>query len=331
MVANLEPWRVVVTRRIPKAAMDLLESANPPLNLDIYDSDEIMPSEEFQKRLSRPTDAILCVLNDSINSTVLSTASPRLKCVSTISVGYNHIDVEECHKRNIVIGNTPDVLTETTADTAVGLVLAACRRFKEASASVPGGTWGAWSILGMCGMDVHSSTVGIIGLGRIGAAVAKRLNAFNCNIIYTGRSSKPDLADPVNATFVSSLDELLAKSDIVIPLCPLSKDTTGMFNMDKFKKMKRSAVFVNAARGELVNQDDLVVALKEGVIFSAGLDVTTPEPLDPEHPLTKLPNCFILPHIGSASEGTRTDMATLGVKNLLAAYAGEPMPSQVKP
>lgn len=330
MGATSEPWKVIVTRRLPPAAMELLKAANPPLTLDIYDSDEIMPAAELSAKLADGADALLCVLNDRITADVIEAATPRLKIVSTISVGFNHIDVQACHKKGVLIGNTPDVLTETTADTTVAITLAACRRFKEAAASVPEGTWGPWTILGMCGQDVHSSTVGIVGLGRIGAAVARRLRAFNCSILYSGRSPKPDLADPLDATFVS-LDELLEKSDIVIPLCPLNAQTTGMFDLEKFKKMKKSAVFVNAARGELVNQEDLVIALKDGEIFSAGLDVTTPEPIDPNHPLTKLPNCFIVPHIGSASEKTRTAMATLGVRNLVAAYGGLPLPSQVKP
>lgn len=327
---DTDAWRVVVTRRIPQAAMDILTAAEPHLNVDVWDSDDPMPAEELQKRVSQGVDALLCVLTDKVNKTVLDAAGPQLKCVSTISVGFNHIDVPECHERNIKIGNTPDVLTETTADTTVGLVLAACRRFKEATASVPGGTWGTWTILGMCGQDVHSSTVGIIGLGRIGAAVARRLKAFNCTIIYSGRNPKPEFADPLDAKFVP-LDELLSTADIVVPLCPMNDETRGMFDAEKFKKMKKTAVFVNAARGELVNQDDLVTALNEKWIFSAGLDVTTPEPLDPNHPLTKCPNCFILPHIGSASEKTRTAMATLGARNLVAAYKGTPMPSQVKP
>lgn len=288
-----------------------------------------MPATELHTRLSAAggADALLCVLSDKVTTTVLD-ASPNLKMVSTISVGYNHIDIAACKSRAIPVGNTPDVLTETTADTAVGLVIAACRRFREATASVHGGTWGTWALLGMCGMDVHSSTVGIIGLGRIGAAVARRLRAFNCTILYSGRSEKPALAGPLEATFVS-LDDLLARSDIVIPLCPLSSETEGMFNATIFKKMKRTAVFVNAARGELVNQEDLVTALNDGTIFSAGLDVTTPEPIPTDHPLTKCENCFILPHIGSASEKTRENMANIGVRNLIAAYDGVTIPHEV--
>ena len=258
--------RVVVTRRVPAPAIALLKSVVPALDLSIWDEDQPIPASELKARLSDGADALYCVLTDKITPEILDAAGSRLRVVSTMSVGYNHIDVEECHRRGIKVGNTPDVLTETTADTAVGLVLASCRRFKEATAAVVDGTWGTWSPLWMCGADVHSSTVGIVGLGRIGAAVARRLRAFNCKILYTGSRPKPAIANPLDAEYVS-LDALLEMSDIVIPLCPLNEKTTGMFDAKAFGKMKKSAVFINAARGELVNQDDLVVALKERAIF----------------------------------------------------------------
>lgn len=323
------PWRVVVTRRVAPEAMRILRAASPSLHLDVWDSEEPIPSSELLSRLQSGADALYCMLTDKITSDVLDAGGPHLKMISTMSVGYNHIDVAECKRRGIVVGNTPEVLTETTADTAVGLVLAACRRFKEATASVADGTWGTWKPNGMCGPDVHGATVGIIGLGRIGAAVARRLRAFNCTILYSGRAPKPEFEEVLDAKFVS-LEELLGSADIVIPLCPLNETTRGMFDAGKFAAMKDTAVFINAARGELVNQDDLYKALSEGQIFAAGLDVTTPEPLPTDSPLIKCPNCFILPHIGSASRGTRTAMATLAARNLVAAYKGEALPSEVK-
>lgn len=326
---NTPTWRVVVTRRVAPEAMQILRATTPPLDLDIWDSEDPIPSEELISRLSAGTDALYCMLTDKVTPAVLDAAGDRLKIVSTMSVGYNHIDVAECKKRGIIVGNTPDVLTETTADTTVGLVLAACRRFKEATASVVDGTWGTWKPNGMCGPDVHGATVGIIGLGRIGAAVARRLRAFSCKILYSGRAAKPEFEEVLDAKFVG-LDELLSSADIVIPLCPLNEETKGMFDKTKFAAMKDTAVFINAARGELVNQEDLYTALTEGQIFAAGLDVTTPEPLPTDSPLIKCPNCFILPHIGSASQGTRTAMATLAAENLVAAHKGEALPSEVK-
>lgn len=322
-------WRVVVTRRVAPEAMQILRDATPALDLDVWDSEDPMPRDQLLARLSAGADALYCMLTDKIDAAVLDAGGDRLKMVSTMSVGYNHIDTSECKRRGVVLGNTPDVLTETTADTTVGLVLAACRRFKEATASVADGTWGTWKPNGMCGPDVYGATVGVIGLGRIGAAVARRLRAFNCKILYSGRAPKPEFEEVMDAKFVG-LEELLAESDVVIPLCPLNESTKGMFDMSKFRAMKKTAVFINAARGELVNQEDLYEALTEGEIFAAGLDVTTPEPLPTDSPLIKCPNCFILPHIGSASKGTRTAMATLAAKNLVASYKGEELPSEVK-
>ncbi|KAI0562343.1 glyoxylate reductase/hydroxypyruvate reductase [Gracilaria domingensis] len=299
------------------------------LDLDIWDSDDPMPHEKLVEKVSEGCDALYCVLTDKISADVLEAGGERLKLVSTMSVGYNHVDIAECSKRGIKVSHTPNVLTETTADTALGLVLAACRRFKEATTSVYDGTWGTWTPMGMCGQDVHDSTVGIIGMGRIGSAVARRLHAFNCKILYWDICHVVPVEEKYDAKFVD-MDELLSTSDIIITLCPLNEQTTHMFNMEKFKKMKKSAVFINPARGELVNQDDLVEALQQGEIFSAGVDVTTPEPIPTDHPLTKLPNCFILPHIGSASMGTRTDMAVLASKNVVAAYNGKPLPSAVR-
>lgn len=327
-VGDTQQWRVVVTRRIPEPALALLQGAKPGLELDIWDSDEPMPQDEIRARLAQGADALYCMLTDKISADTLDAADGRLKVISTMSVGYNHIDVGACKERGITIGHTPDVLTETTADTALGLILATCRRFKEATAAVYDGSWGTWSPMWMCGPDVHSSVVGIVGLGRIGAAVARRLKAFNCTILYSGNRPKPHLADPLDAKFVS-LDELLAQADIVIPLCPLNENTNGLFDMEKFDKMKPSAVLINASRGEMVNQEDLLVALNEKKIFAAGLDVTTPEPIPTDHPLLKCPNCFILPHIGSASRPTRTAMGVLAAKNLLAAFNSQPMPNQV--
>eukprot|EP00178_Gracilaria_changii_P001903 TRINITY_DN1277_c0_g1_i1.p3 TRINITY_DN1277_c0_g1~~TRINITY_DN1277_c0_g1_i1.p3 ORF type:complete len:377 (+),score=82.73 TRINITY_DN1277_c0_g1_i1:81-1211(+) len=327
VVPPSDPWRVVVTRRVPPTAMDLLRDAN--LQLDIWDSDDPMPHQTLLDKVAQGCDALYCMLTDKIGADVLDAAGERLKIVSTMSVGYNHVDIGECKKRSIMVSHTPNVLTETTADTALGLVLAACRRFKEATASVENGTWGTWTPMGMCGQDVHHSTVGIIGMGRIGSAVARRLHAFNCNILYWDIARIEAVEQKFDAKF-ADMDELLSQSDIVITLCPLNEHTTHMFNMEKFKKMKKSAVFINPARGELVNQDDLVQALQQGEIFSAGLDVTTPEPIAHDHELVKLPNCFILPHIGSASMGTRTAMALLASKNVVAAYGGKALPSAVR-
>lgn len=325
-----DAWRVVVTRRIPQAGMDLLKSVSPALNLCVWDSDDAMPHDELLKAVTQNggTDAIYCVLTDNIDARVIEAASSRLKCISTMSVGFNHIDIQAAKEAGVKVGFTPEVLTETVADLAVGVTLAACRRFKEATAAVVNGEWGTWQPLWMCGVDVHHSTVGIIGLGRIGFAVAKRLRAFDCKILYTDRVASPRESE-VDATRVE-LDDLLAQSDIVIPFCPSLPETQGMFNAKVFSRMKKSAVFINVARGDIVNQEDLVNALKSNTIFGAGLDVTTPEPLPVDSELNSLSNCFIVPHIASATNDTRGEMAVLAARNLIAAYEGKALPKEVK-
>lgn len=328
MSATRPPWRVLITNEIPAAGLERLKAC-AGLELDYDPSRGGLSEADLIAKLSDGVDAVYCLLTDRITAPVIAAGGDRLRLISTMSVGYNHVDVAACASAGVSLAHTPDVLTETTADTAVGLALAACRRFKEATASVADGTWGAWRPEWMCGPDVHGSTVGIIGLGRIGAAVARRLRAFNCRILYSGRRPKPDLAGPLQAEFVD-VDTLLATSDIVLPLCPLSPETEGMFDRKAFGKMKRTAVFVNAARGELVVQDDLIEALKAGDIFAAGLDVTTPEPLPTDSPLVNMPNCFVLPHVGSASLATRGGMAAMAAENLVAMYEGKPIPHEVK-
>jgi glyoxylate/hydroxypyruvate reductase len=328
MVGAEAGWRVVVTRRVPAVGMELLRAFKPALDLDIWDSDDPMPHEELLRAVSSGVDAIYCVLTDRIDADLIARGAPRLKCISTMSVGYNHIDVPAAKAAGLKVGFTPEVLTDTVADLAVGVALAACRRFKEATAAVTDGSWGTWQPLWMCGVDVHHSTVGIFGFGRIGFAVAKRLKAFDCKIIYTDQYENPR-AGELEATRVP-FEQLLAESDIVIPFCPSLPETWEMFNADIFRQMKRSAVFINVARGDIVHQEDLIAALKQRTIYGAGLDVTTPEPLPVDSELNNLPNCFIVPHIASATEQTRGEMAALAARNLIAAFEGTSLPKEVK-
>lgn len=323
-------WKVVVTRRVPPEGMALLKTCSPSLDLQIWDSDDVMPRDKILAALTSDggADALYCMLTDTIDAELIAAAGPRLKCISTMSVGYNHVDVAAAHAAGIKVGFTPEVLTDTVADLAIGVTLAACRRFKEANAAVTNGEWGTWKPLWMCGRDLYGSTVGIVGFGRIGFAVATRLTGFGCKVLYYDKYENSKAAE-VNATSVS-MDELLKDSDFVIPFCASTPETHRMFNRDLFGKMKKTAVFVNVARGEIVNQEDLVAALKEGDIFGAGLDVTDPEPLPLDNELGKLPNCFITPHVASATADTRGAMASLAARNLIAAFEGKPMPKEVK-
>lgn len=241
-----------------------------------------------------------------------------------MSVGYDHLDIQEIRKRGIKIAYTPDVLTDATAELAVALLLATSRRLFEANEEARTGGWSTWSPFWMCGPGLQNSTVGIVGFGRIGQEIAARLKPFKPKrIIYFNRSEKAE-AREIGAERVT-FDELLAESDFISVSCALTPDTKEMFNEVAFKKMKRTAVFVNTSRGGVVDQDALVKALQEKTIWGAGLDVMTPEPLPLDNPLFKLKNCVILPHIGSASIETRNEMAVLCAKNIVAALEGKPL------
>ncbi len=316
--------KVLVTRRIPQAAFARVQAA---CEVTHWDSDEA---------ISRPTllawiagmDGLYCLITEKIDAEVLAAAGEHLRVVSTMSVGYDHIDVAACQAQGVALGNTPGVLTETTADLTLALLLATARRLPEAADAVKTGEWRAWKPEWMTGRDLYGSTVGIVGLGRIGAAVARRLVGFGCRLLYTGSAPKPDVAAPLNAEFVS-LDTLLAESDFVSLHCPLNAATQHLVNAGFLHKMKATAILVNTTRGGVVDQDALYTALRNGEIAAAGLDVTTPEPLSPAHGLLTLPNCVILPHIGSASIATRTQMALMAADNLLAGVHDQPLPNPV--
>ncbi|XP_078062187.1 glyoxylate reductase/hydroxypyruvate reductase-like [Mustelus asterias] len=242
-----------------------------------------------------------------------------------MSVGFDHLSLEEIKKRGIRVGYTPDVLTNATAELTVALLLATARRLMEAVAEAKNGGWGTWKPMWLCGYGLSDSTVGIVGLGRIGLAVAQRLKPFGVKkFLYTDFEPKPEIAAEIQAEYVP-LDKLAEQSDFVTVHCALTPETNGLCNKDFFSKMKRTAVFINTSRGAVVNQNDLYQALTTGQIGSAGLDVTVPEPLPTDHPLFALKNCVILPHVASATIATRTAMALLTVNNLLAGLKNEPM------
>jgi lactate dehydrogenase-like 2-hydroxyacid dehydrogenase len=273
-------------------------------------------------------DGLYCLLTERIDDELLDAAGPSLKVVSTLSVGYDHIDIKACRRRNVAVGNTPGVLTETSADLTLGLLLATARRIPESIEAVRKGEWTTWKPEWMAGYDLYGSTVGIVGLGRIGAAVATRLRGFNCRLLYNSPKPKPEIADPLGAEF-ADFPDLLTESDFITIHAPLIAATRNLFNADAFRKMKRTAILINTSRGGTVDQEELYHALVSGEIAAAGLDVTTPEPLPPDHPLLQLPNCVILPHIASASYATRAKMAVLAAQNILAGVKGEPLPNPV--
>jgi lactate dehydrogenase-like 2-hydroxyacid dehydrogenase len=317
---------VLVTRRIPRAG---LERVQEECTLRFWDSDEPIPRATLLEWV-KGVEGIYCLLTEQIDDELLDAAGPSLKVVSTMSVGYDHVDVEACARRGVAVGNTPGVLTETTADLTVALMLAAARRLPEAVDAVRQGAWSTWKPEWMAGYDLFGSTVGIIGLGRIGSAVARRVRGFDCRILYYDPYPNDGVAAAVGAEY-ADMDTLLAESDFITIHSQLTPQTRNMLNAEAFRKMKPSAVLVNTSRGGTVDQDALYDALKGGEIAAAGLDVTVPEPLPPNHKLLTLPNCVVLPHIASASYATRSKMAVLAADNLIAGVTGQPLLTPVQP
>ena len=275
----------------------------------------------------RTATGLYCMLTDVIDEKLIDTA-PHLRVVSSMAVGVDNIDLEACRSRGVAVGHTPDVLTESTADLAWSLLLAASRRVVEGVDHVRAGLWRRWDPAALLGQDVHGSTLGIVGMGRIGRAVAARSAGFGTDIVYASTHRHSDVEEHLGARRLP-FSELLAAADHVVLCVPLDEATTGLIDRRAFERMKPTATLVNIARGPIVDTAALVEALETGSIGAAGLDVTDPEPLPPEHPLLHLPNCVVVPHIGSATERTRRAMADLAVANLVEGLAGRPMPARI--
>ena len=316
--------KVVITRRIPKAGLARVQEE---CDVRQWDSEEPIPRETLLEWVEG-IDGLYCLLTEKIDDELLDAAGDNLKVVSTMSVGYDHVDVEACLKRGVAVGNTPGVLTDTTADFAMTLLLTTARRVPESIDAIRAGEWTTWKPEWMAGQDLSGSTVGIVGLGRIGATVAHRLSGFDCRILYYDVAPIPAVADPLGAEFVD-MDTLLKESDFITVHTQLNDSTFHMFDEEAFKKMKPTAIFVNTSRGGVVDQDALYNALVNGDILAAGLDVTIPEPLPPDHPLMKLPNAVVAPHIASASVETRSKMSVIAAENLIAGVKGEALPAGV--
>lgn len=288
--------------------------------VEVWDQEYPVPRDILLEKAKR-SDGLYVMLSDRIDRELID-AAPHLKVVSTLAVGYDNIDVEVCKKRGIVVTNTPDVLTDATADLAFGLLMAAGRRFVEANRVLMNGEWKTWSPYFMAGQRIHGATIGIIGMGRIGEAVAKRASGFDMRILYHNRSRKVEAEETYGATYCS-LPDLLCESDYVVLLTPLTEETKGLMGAEQFAMMKSTAVFINASRGATVDEVALYQALKQETIWAAGLDVFQQEPIPTDHPLLSLPNVVALPHIGSATYETRDRMAMLVSQNLVAVLSGD--------
>jgi len=317
--------KVFVTRIIRDKGLDLVKDF---CAAEIWPG-ELPPSREILMEKVRGVEGLLCLLTDKIDAEVLDAAGPRLKVVSNHAVGFDNIVVPAASARGIPVGNTPGILTDATADFAFGLLMAAARRIPEAERYLRAGQWVTWGPSILLGVDMVGKTLGLVGFGRIGRAMAKRASGFDMRVIYFDPSAAPDPA--LNARPVDSLDELLRQADFVSLHTPLTPATQRLANADFFARMKPNAVFINTSRGPVVDQDALYQALKNKQIFAAALDVTDPEPLPLDSPLLTLENCIIAPHIASASEKTRDDMAVLAANNLIAGLKGEPLPHCINP
>jgi len=311
--------RVFVTREIPDAG---LSKVLAECEADVW-GEQLPPSRDELLERVKGCEGLLTLLTEAVDAELMDAAGPQLKVVSNYAVGFNNIDLAEANRRGIRVGNTPGVLTEATADMAMTLLLAAARRIWEAASDVHAGRWKTWEPKGYIGADLVGRTLGIVGMGRIGSALAKKCRGgWDMRILYFDQYQNETAENELDAKRVD-WDELLAESDFVSVHTNLDDSTRGMFNAEAFQKMKSTAVFINTARGPLHDSQALYQALKAGEIFTAGLDVTDPEPIPSDDPLLTLPNCLIVPHIASATVSSRNGMAEIAADNLLAGLKGE--------
>jgi glyoxylate reductase len=319
--------RVFVTRVIPDEGLDRVREA---CEVDLW-TDELPPPRDELLRRVAGVDGLLSLLTDRVDDELLDAAGPQLRVVSNFAVGFDNIDVPALTRRGIPAGNTPGVLTETTADLAFALLMAAARRIPESVDYVRAGHWKTWGPMLLMGVDIHGATLGIVGFGRIGREMARRGRGFGMEIIYhdVHPASAEDEAE-LGARRVE-MDELLRTADFISIHVNLTEETRHLIDAEALSAMKSTAVLVNTARGPVIDPGALERALRDGEIFAAGLDVTEPEPLPADHPLVTLPNCVVVPHIASASQVTRGKMASIAAANLLAGLRGERLSHAVNP
>ncbi|MBI1256079.1 MAG: D-glycerate dehydrogenase [Chloroflexi bacterium] len=314
--------KVFVSRMIP--GLDRLQGQ---FDLDVW-PDEMPPTYAELLEHVRGINGLLCMLTDRIDGTLMDAAGPGLKVISQMAVGYDNIDVKAARQRKIALGNTPGVLTETTADLAFALLLSSARRLVEGVHYIQEGKWVTWHPTTLLGHDVTGATLGLVGFGRIGRAMAKRAVGFDMPVL----AYSPHLTD-AEATEVGvqrvELNDLLHRADFVSLHCPLTPETRHLINPSTLARMKPSAILINTTRGAVVDQSALYEALSSGMIAGAALDVTDPEPLPADDPLLKLPNVTVVPHVGSATIGTRGKMAHIAIDNLLAGINGRSLPHSI--
>lgn len=315
---------VFVTRKISETALKKLAGQ---ANVEVW-QEETPPPYDLLLEKAAQVAGLLTLLTDRIDANLIAHAGPDLKVISQMAVGFDNIDVKTATAKGIPVGNTPGVLTETTADFTWALLMAAARRVSEGDREVHAGLWRAWGPDVLTGYDVHGATLGIVGFGRIGKAMARRARGFEMRVLYYDPQCEPD--SQIQAECVE-MDELLAASDFVTLHTYLSPETYHLIGREQLRQMKNTAVLVNTSRGPVVDPEALEWALREGVIAAAALDVTEPEPIPGDSPLLKLDNLIVTPHIASASKATRRRMAEMAVDNLLAGIRGERLPDCANP
>jgi len=310
--------KVMITRQLPEPILSYL---NGHCDCTVWEGTGSIPREELLKIIHQYEG--LLVTTQSVDAELLERA-PLLKTVSSVSVGYNHFDIGEMKARGVIGTHTPYVLDDTVADLVLGLMLSSARRIAELDSFVKQGKWKRVAVKAedLFGMDVHHATLGIIGMGRIGEAIAKRaVHGFDMNLLYYNRSRKPEVEERFGAAYCS-LEELLRRSDFVVLMTPLTPETTKFIRKEHFELMKPSALFINASRGQTVDEQAMIEALRSGTIGGAALDVYEVEPVSPDNPLLQMPNVVTVPHIGSATARTRYDMTMLAAQNLVGAFTG---------
>ncbi|HVH30568.1 MAG TPA: D-glycerate dehydrogenase [bacterium] len=318
--------KVYVTRKVPEQALEILRSA---ASITVWDREDVPPPRQVILRELAQAEGVFSLLTDRIDAEVMA-AAPRLKVISNFAVGFDNVDIPAATKRGIVVTHTPDVLTETVADFALCLMLAAARRLVEADRYTRDGKWKTWEPLLLAGQDIHHATLGLIGVGRIGAAVARRAQGFGMQVVYYDVVRREDLERTLSIAY-RSFDDVLRTSDVISVHVPLSEQTRHLIGRPQFALMKKTAVFVNTSRGPVVDQAALAEALASRRIFAAGIDVFEQEPISPDDPLLKLDSVVVVPHIASASIPTRIRMATLAAENLVAVLQGKRPPNPVNP
>lgn len=317
-------FRVYVTRRIPEAGLGMV---GEKCDVRVWEETLPPPKEVILEEVAA-CDGLLCLLSDDIDGEVMDAGD--LRVISQFAVGVDNIDLKAATERGIPVGHTPGVLTDATADLTFTLLMAAARRIPEGIQKVKAGEWRTWEPLGLLGADVWGATLGVIGLGRIGTAVARRARGFEMRVVYNDPHRKPELEEELGLVY-ASLDSLLGQADFVTVHTPLVPETHRLIDEAALRRMKPTAILINAARGEIVDTEALVRGLEEGWIARAALDVTDPEPLPADHPLLHMPNCIVVPHIGSATVTARNRMAEMAAENLLAGLQGEPLPHCANP